>query len=475
MRNVQQFYINGQWVAPAAGSHAPQMDLVCPATELTMGKLVMGDTSDVDSAVAAAKAAFPAWSRSTRDERLALLERIRALYQARLEDTAQAISSEMGAPIWLARDKQATLGLQAISEVAASLRNFQFDTQVGTALVEYVPIGVVGLITAWNWPAGLIWVKVATALAAGCTIVLKPSEYSPLDAQIAAEILHDAGVPPGVFNMIFGDGPNVGDALSRHPDVSMISITGSGRAGKEVAIAGAQSFKRVVQELGGKSPAIVLDDADLKAAVAGTAISVFVNSGQTCVAPTRLLVPRAQYDTALAIAAATAQAMTVGDPQDPNSKVGPVANRGQFERIQSMIQTGLEDGARIVAGGPGRPESLSQGFYVRPTVFADVSNDMRIAREEIFGPVLVVIPYDSDDEAVAIANDSDYGLAGYVWSSNPDRALSVARQLRTGSVRINGAAADMQAPFGGFKASGNGRELGQHGIAEFMELRSISR
>ncbi|MCY1206884.1 3-succinoylsemialdehyde-pyridine dehydrogenase [compost metagenome] len=472
MKYLDTFYINGRWVEPSAT--ATQADIVDPATEQVIGKLAMGTAEDVDRAVGAASEAFPAWSRSTREERLALLGRIAELYQARFGDIAAAVTAEMGAPAWLSQQLQVPVGLGQIRSTMAALKDFAFSSPHGTSEIVREPVGVVALITPWNWPPNQIAAKVCPALAAGCTIVLKPSEIAPLDARIFAEILHEAGAPAGVFNMIFGEGKVVGGALSRHPGVDMVSITGSTRAGVDVAINAAATVKRVTQELGGKSPNLILDDADLPKAVSAGVISCMMNSGQTCVAPTRMLVPRAQYEQAIVVAAATANALKVGDPQDPANKLGPISNRGQFERVQRMIETGIADGARVVAGGPGRPEGLTQGFYTRPTVFGDVHNNMAIAREEIFGPVLVMIPYETEEEAIAIANDTEYGLAAYVWSGDAARARRVAGRLRAGSVHINGATMDITAPFGGFKASGNGREFGEFGLAEFLEYKTVA-
>ncbi|AMR81205.1 aldehyde dehydrogenase family protein [Cupriavidus nantongensis] len=472
MHNVDKFYIQGQWVQPAAG--ATQADIIDPATEAVAGRLAMGTAADVDRAVAAARAAFPAWSVSTRETRIALLERIIAAYQARMADLAQAVRQEIGAPITLATNLQAAIGLGQLQATLQALRDFAFESPRGKSVVLREAIGVAALITPWNWPLNQIAAKVAPALAAGCTVVLKPSEIAPLDAQIFAEIMDAAGTPPGVFNMLYGEGRVVGAALSSHPGVDMVSITGSTRAGVEVAINAAPTVKRVAQELGGKSPLIVLDDADLQAAVTSGVAQCMVNSGQTCVAPTRVLVPRARYEEAVQIAAAVANAVKVGDPTDPETKMGPISNRGQYDKVQRLIGVGLEEGARLAAGGPGRPEGLARGFYARPTIFADVRNDMAIAREEIFGPVLCLLPYDSEDEAVAIANDTDFGLAAYVASSDPARARRLAARLRAGNVRINGAMMDITAPFGGYKTSGNGREYGPEGIAEFLETKTVT-
>lgn len=472
MKMLNHFYINGQWVEPSAGSTL--VDIVDPATEAPAGKLAMGTAADVDAAVAAARAAFPAWSESSREARIALLERVMECYRARLGDIAEAVRAEIGAPITLCRNVQAPIGLAQIQAAVETLRHFEFETAHAKSYVRREAIGVAALITPWNWPLNQITAKVAPALAAGCTVVLKPSEISPLDAIIFAEIMHEAGTPPGVFNMVYGEGRTVGAALSCHPGVDMVSITGSTRAGVEVAMSAALTVKRVAQELGGKSALLILDDADLHAAVASGVAQCMANSGQTCVAPTRMLVPRERYEEAVTVAAAVANAVVVGDPADPATKMVPISNRGQYEKVQRMIGIGIEEGARLVAGGLGRPEGLARGFYARPTVFADVRNDMAIAREEIFGPVLTMIPYDSEEEAIAIANDSVFGLAGYIASGNPERARRVAARLRVGSVRINGAMLDITVPFGGYKTSGNGREYGAEGLAEYLECKSVT-
>ncbi|MDQ0142332.1 aldehyde dehydrogenase family protein [Cupriavidus necator] len=472
MHLIDKFYLNGKWVAPAAG--ATQADIIDPATEAVAGKLAMGTAADVDRAVAAARAAFPAWSVSTRETRIALLERIIAAYQARMADLAQAVRQEIGAPITLATNLQAAIGLAQLQATLQALRDFAFESPRGKSHILREAIGVAALITPWNWPLNQIAAKVAPALAAGCTVVLKPSEIAPLDAQIFAEIMDAADTPPGVFNMIYGEGRVVGTALSSHRDVDMVSITGSTRAGVEVAISAAPTVKRVAQELGGKSPLIVLDDADLQAAVTSGVAQGMVNSGQTCVAPTRILVPRARYEEAVRVAAAVANAIRVGDPSDPDTRMGPISNRGQYDKVQRLIRAGIEEGALLAAGGPGRPDGLERGFYARPTIFAEVRNDMTIAREEIFGPVLCLLPYDSEDEAVAIANDTAFGLAAYIASTDPARARKLAARLRAGNVRINGAMMDITAPFGGYKTSGNGREYGPEGIAEFLETKTVT-
>ncbi|CAG2137184.1 3-succinoylsemialdehyde-pyridine dehydrogenase [Cupriavidus yeoncheonensis] len=472
MKRIDTFYIHGEWIPPAAG--ATTMDIVNPATEEVIGKLSLGTAADADRAVAAARAAFPSWSQSSREDRIALLGRIMALYKERLGELAEAVRTEMGAPVGVCNAVQAPVGLAAMNATLEALRTFEFETEHGRNFVRREPIGVAALVTAWNWPLMLIATKVSAAIAAGCTIVLKPSEIAPLDAHLFAQIMHDAGTPAGVFNMIYGEGKSVGARLSSHPEVDVISITGSTRAGVEVAISAAPTVKRVHQELGGKSPLLILDDADIADAVQGGVASIMMNSGQTCIAPTRMLVPRTRYDEAVAVAAATANALRVGDPADPATKLGPISNRAQYEKVQHMIGVGIEEGARVIAGGPGRPEGLDKGFYARPTVLADVNNAMTIAREEIFGPVLVIIPYDAEDDGIEIANDTNYGLAAYIASADRARALRVAARLRAGSVRINGAPVDFSLPFGGYKSSGNGRENGAHGLTEYLEVKSVS-
>jgi aldehyde dehydrogenase (NAD+) len=472
VKELNRFYIGGRWVEPAPG--AKFADIVNPATEAAVGSVAMGTSADVDAAVAAARAAFPAWSATSVETRAALLGKVIALYKERIGELADAITTEMGAPAWLARERQAPAGLGQLHGALAALQSFPFVTERGSTQIVREAIGVAALITPWNWPLNQIAAKVAPALAAGCTVVLKPSEITPLDAELFAQILHDAGVPAGVFNMIFGDGAEIGGALARHRDVDMVSITGSTRAGIDVALKAAPTVKRVTQELGGKSPNIILDDADLKTAVTQSVLSCMINSGQTCIAPTRLLVPAHLHDQAVAIAAATANALTVGDPLSPDTKVGPVSNQRQYERVQKMIRRGVDEGATLAAGGLGRPLPLTRGFYARPTVFANARNDMSVAREEIFGPVVVVIAYASEEDAIEIANDTDYGLAAYVSSADPARARRVGGQLRAGAVMLNGASLDLNAPFGGYKTSGNGREFGEHGISEFLETKSIA-
>ncbi|NLP63462.1 aldehyde dehydrogenase family protein [Paraburkholderia sacchari] len=472
MKTLNRFYIDGKWVEPSPG--ATLFDIVDPATENVTGKLSMGTTEDADRAVAAARAAFAGWSATSREARIALLERIAEIYQRRMPEIAQAVREEIGAPVTLCNALQAPIGLAQLRAAIDTLRDYPFETESGKSYVRREAIGVAALITPWNWPLNQIAAKVAPALAAGCTVVLKPSEIAPLDAMIFAEIMHEAGTPAGVFNMVFGDGRIVGARLSSHPEVDMVSITGSTRAGVEVAISAAPTVKRVAQELGGKSALLILDDADLQTAVTSGIAQCMANSGQTCIAPTRMLVPRERYDEAVAIAAATANAVAVGDPADPATRMGPISNRMQYEKVQLMIEAGIAEGARVAAGGLGRPEGLTRGFYARPTVFADVHNDMKIAREEIFGPVLTMIPYDSEEDAIRIANDSIYGLAGYIASGDPQRARKVAARLRVGSVRVNGAMLDVTVPFGGYKTSGNGREYGTEGLEEFLECKSVT-
>ena len=470
MLNKLQFYIDGKWVDPA---QPKQLDVVNPATEEVYGRISLGSAADVDAAVSAANRAFESYSQTTREERIALLQSILEVYEKRSDDVAAAIMDEMGAPWGLAKDAQAGSGSQHIGAALKTLEKYEFEERSGTTLIVKEPIGVCGLITPWNWPINQIAVKVAPALAAGCTMVLKPSEIAPFSAIVFAEILDEAGVPAGVFNLVNGDGPGVGTALSGHPDIAMVSFTGSTRAGILVAQNAAPSVKRVAQELGGKSANILLDDADFDRAVKNGAAECFENTGQSCDAPTRMLVPKDRMDEVAAIAAGVAEATVVGDPRGKDIEVGPVVSEIQWNKIQGLIQKGIDEGATVAAGGIGRPAGLDTGFYVKPTVFADVSTDMTIANEEIFGPVLSILAYDDEDDAVRIANDTPYGLSGYVSSSDLDRARKVAARLRTGMVHINSAWHDSMAPFGGYKQSGNGREWGAHGMDEFLEVKSI--
>ena len=470
MREMLQFYIDGQWVDPV---HANPLDVINPATEEVCGRISMGSIEDVNKAVAAANRAAPSFALSTREERIELLQSILDIYARRHDEMATAIMEEMGAPWTLAKYAQAASGPQHIAATLEVLKTYAFEESHGTTRLLKEPIGPCALITPWNWPINQVAVKVAPALAAGCTMVLKPSEIAPFDAMIFAEILDEAGVSAGVFNLVNGDGPVVGSALSGHPDITMVSFTGSTRAGVLVAQNAAPGVKRVAQELGGKSANILLDDADFNKAVASGADMCFNNTGQSCNAPTRMLVPRDRMDEAAAIAAAKAESIVVGDPQDKNTNMGPVISQQQWDKIQGLIQTGIDEGATLVAGGTGLPDGLEKGYYVKPTVFSGVNNEMTIAREEIFGPVLSIIPYEDEDDAVRIANDTPYGLSGYVTSADLDRARSVAARMRTGMVHINGASLDAMAPFGGYKHSGNGREWGAHGLEEFLEVKSV--
>jgi aldehyde dehydrogenase (NAD+) len=465
-----QFYINGQWVDPV---EARTMDVVNPATEEVYGRISIGSAADVDAAVAAAKRAFETFSETSVEERIDLLQKIYDVFVRRADEVAEAIMDEMGAPWGLAKHAQAASGTQHIGAAIEALKSYEFEEKIGDTLVVKEAIGVCGLITPWNWPMNQIAVKVAPAIAAGCTMVLKPSEIAPFDAILFAEILDEAGVPAGVFNLVNGDGPGVGTALSEHPDIAMVSFTGSTRAGVLVAQNAAPSVKRVAQELGGKSANIILDDADLESAVADGTASMFENTGQSCDAPSRMLVPKAKMEAAAAIAAKVANSAVVGNPREKGTRVGPVVSELQWNKIQGLIQKGIDEGATLVAGGTGKPEGLETGYYVKPTVFANVTNDMTIAREEIFGPVLSIIGYEDEDDAIRIANDTPYGLSGYVSSGNLERARRVASKMRTGMVHINGADLDALAPFGGYKQSGNGREWGAHGMDEFLEVKSI--
>jgi aldehyde dehydrogenase (NAD+) len=464
------FYIDGAWIPPAKPA---TRDVINPATEQPIGKISMGSAEDVDRAVKAARKAFVTYSRTTREERIALLENIVRVYKTKHEELAKTISTEMGAPIWLSKAAQAATGLGHLAQAIEVLKNYQFEEPRGKTMIVREPIGVCGMITPWNWPINQIACKVAPALAAGCTIVLKPTEIAPFNAIVFTQILHEAGVPAGVFNLVNGDGPTVGAAIASHPGIDMVSFTGSTRAGVQVAINAAPTVKRVTQELGGKSANIILDDADFQTAVAGGVTGCFTNSGQSCNAPTRMLVPASRQAEAVAIAKAAAERMKVGDPFQEGIKLGPVVSEVQFNKIQGLIQKGIDEGAQLVTGGVGRPEGLSTGYYVKPTVFADVKNSMTIAREEIFGPVLAILPYRDEEDAIAIANDTPYGLSGYVSSGDLDRARRVALRLRTGNVHLNGAPLAFDAPFGGYKQSGNGREWGVNGFEEFLETKAI--
>jgi aldehyde dehydrogenase (NAD+) len=467
---LTDFYINGAWVAPAT---AKTLEVINPATEKPVAKISLGSAADVDKAVAAARAAFATYSQTTKEQRIALLERILEVYMRRYEEMAEAITAEMGAPKKFSYHAQAECGSGHLAQAIEALKTYEFEERLGTSIVRKEPVGVCAFITPWNWPINQIACKVAPALAMGCTMVLKPSEVAPLSAHLFAEILDEAGVPAGVFNLVDGDGPTVGAALATHPDVDMVSFTGSTRAGVQVAKAAADSVKRVAQELGGKSPNIVLEDADFERAVKSGVRSCFSNSGQSCNAPTRMLVPRARLAEAQAIASAVADKTVVGDPLADGTQLGPVVSELQYSRIQTLINKAIEEGTELVAGGPGKPAGLETGYYVRPTVFGNVRNDMTIAREEVFGPVLAILPYDDEAEAIRIANDTEYGLSAYVQSGDKAHARKVADQLRTGMVHINGASGDYAAPFGGYKKSGNGREWGVYGFEDFVEVKAI--
>ena len=465
-----KFYINGEWVLPASRS---TLDVINPATEEAFATISMGTAEDVDAAAKAARAAFPEWSQSTVDERKTVIGRILAGMKDRGEELAIAISNEMGAPMGLARTAQLGSGMGHFANILSVLENYEFEETRGTTRIVKEAAGVCGFITPWNWPLNQIACKVAPALAAGCTMVLKPSEIAPVSAYLLAEIIADSGLPAGVFNFVNGDGPTVGAAISAHPEIDVVSFTGSTRAGRAVAKAAADDIKRVTQELGGKSANIILDDApDFAKAVSGGIIGCFGNSGQSCNAPTRMLVPKARLAEAMEIAKVAAAKASVGDPSDENTRLGPVVSELQFNKITALIEKGIEEGAELLVGGPGRPEGFDKGYFIRPTVFGNVTNDMTIAREEIFGPVLAILGYEDDADAVRIANDTEYGLSGYV-SGEPEHAERIARQLRTGMVHINGAGPDFSAPFGGYKKSGNGREWGVEGFEEYLETKSM--
>ncbi|KLN57410.1 aldehyde dehydrogenase family protein [Variovorax paradoxus] len=469
--DCHRFYIDGAWQEPDGCAHA--FTVVNPANERELGRIAMGSESDVNRAVAAARRAFPAFSRSTVQERAALLDRIHALILERADELALALSLEMGVAITYARAAQVPFAAEHVRVAREALLNYSFLQQQGTTAIAREAIGVCGLITPWNWPLYQVTAKVAPALAAGCCVVLKPSELSPFSALMFARLMHDAGVPAGVFNLVNGTGPEVGAAMAEHPGIDMISITGSTRAGVLVAQAAAPTVKRVTQELGGKSPNVMLPDTDFARAVPLGVAAAFRNVGQSCSAPTRMVVPRGALAQVDALAREAAEALVVGDPMSPQTALGPIANRAQFERVQHMIQVGMEDGARLLCGGPGRPEGLNEGFYARPTIFSSVVTGMRIAQEEIFGPVLCILPYDTVEEAVTIANDTVYGLGAHVQGTDMEQARAVAGQIRAGQVLINHPAWDPFAPFGGYKLSGNGREYGRHGLEEYLETKAV--
>ena len=471
MRVYDKFYINGEWVDPVTPK---SLDVINPATEQVCATISIGSAADVDKAAAAARAAFASFGRTTREERIEIMAALVEAYQKRYNDIADAISEEMGAPTKLAVEAQAATGIGHLATALEILKSYEFEEIAGNSRIFKEPIGVCGMITPWNWPINQITCKVAPALAVGCTVVLKPSEVAPLSGYLFTEVVHEAGVPAGVFNMINGDGPGVGSAISSHPEIDMVSFTGSTRAGSLVAQNAAPSVKRVTQELGGKSANILLDDVNLEEAVTRGVMHMYNNTGQSCNAPSRMLVPRAKLDEAAAIAAKVSESVVVGDPKAEGTTMGPVVSEVQFNKIQGLIQAGIDEGATLVCGGVGRPEGLEHGYFVKPTIFSNVNNDMTIAREEIFGPVLVMLPYDTEEEAIAIANDTPYGLAGYVQGDDMDRVMGVASQIRAGNISINGKSGDLNTPFGGYKQSGNGREWGAHGFTDYLEVKAVS-
>ncbi len=475
MLRKTDFFIDGKWVAPV---EPKELEVINPADEQPFAVISLGSAADVNKAVAAARRAFDGWSRTSREERLAALERLLAAYEKRMGDMAKAISEEMGAPIKLAFESQAACGAGHIKAFIRTLKDYTFehalDARNPQERIVHEAIGVCGLITPWNWPMNQVTLKVVPAIAAGCTVVLKPSEVAPVSSIVFAEMMEEAAFPAGVFNMVNGDGPTVGEALSRHPGIDMMSFTGSTRAGIAVSKAASETIKRVALELGGKSPNIVFADSDLPDAIARGLAHCFENTGQSCNAPTRMLVERPVYDRAVNLAADYAATVKVGNPAEDGDHIGPLVSEVQFNKVQGLIEAGIKEGARVVAGGLGRPEGFNRGYYVRPTVFADVNNDMTIAREEIFGPVLAMIPFDNEDEAIAIANDTPYGLSGYVQTRDKTKAQRVARRIRVGMVQINGADRPYGSPFGGYKASGLGREGGKWGLEDFLEVKAIS-
>ena len=469
MKDKLQFYINGQWVESESNE---KIEVINPANETIVGHVTAGTIEDIDSAVKAAANAFKTYQFSSKDERIELLNNVIAEYENRYQDFVDTITEEMGAPLWLSSKAQASTGIKNLNETLDALKEYEFEKEEGDYILMKEPIGVVGMITPWNWPMNQITTKVSAALAAGCTMVLKPSEISPYCAMLLAEVFDTAGVPAGIFNVVNGYGPTVGAALSEHKDVDMMSFTGSTRAGIAVAQASANTVKRVHQELGGKSSNIILDDvADLERSVKGGAGHCFLNSGQSCNAPTKMLVSSTNYDKAVEVAGATAESTTVGDPHG-EFRMGPIANKAQYEKVLRMIEIGIEEGATLVAGGTERPDGYDSGYYVKPTVFANVTPDMTIAKEEIFGPVLSIIKYETEEEAIQIANDTEYGLAGYI-QGEPSHAHEVAKKIRAGQIIINGGARGTGAPFGGYKASGNGREHGLHGLEECLETKAV--
>ncbi len=471
MKDLRQFYINGQWRDPIAPR---DLSVENPSTEELVATISLGTAADVNAAVAAAKAAFPAYSQVSVEERIALMEKLLQIYKDRYDEMAMAISVEMGAPISFATAAQADCGRGHINAAIESLKTFEFERQVGNTRVVREPIGVCGFITPWNWPINQISCKVAPALATGCTMVLKPSEIAPMSGYLFTEMMDQAGFPAGVYNMVNGDGPDVGAVISSHPDVDMVSFTGSTRAGILVAKAASETVKRVTQELGGKSPNIIFEDADLETAVSSGVINMMGNTGQSCNAPSRMLVHSSVYDQAVEIARQTAEQVSVDDPMKEGMHLGPLSSRVQFDKVQGLIEVGINEGADLVVGGLGKPDGFDTGYYVKPTIFAGVNNQMTIAQEEIFGPVLTMIPFDTEEQAIEIANDTPYGLAAYFSTSDEERAKRVAGQLRAGMVSLNSASQNYTAPFGGYKQSGNGREWGEYGFDDFLEIKGIT-
>ena len=468
--SLEKFYINGSWVDPIKKE---TIDIINPADESIVGKLSVGSAEDIDKAVKAARTAFSSFSESSIKERLDLLNTIRNIYKKRFDDIADAIMTEMGAPINLARGAQAMVGLGHLKTAIRVLEEHKFEYGHNGYTVRHEPIGVCGLITPWNWPINQIVSKLGPCLASGCTAILKPSEIAPLSANIIAEIIHEAGTPSGVFNMVHGIGPIVGEAMSNHPDIDMMSFTGSTRGGIAVAQASAKTVKRVSQELGGKSPNIILDDGIFEKSVTDGVKGTMSNTGQSCNAPTRMLVPATRHDEALKIAKNAAEQLTTGNPKNEETDIGPLVSEVQYNKVQRLIKAGISEGATLVTGGSGKPEKLDSGYYVRPTVFGNVNNKMEIAREEIFGPVLSIIPYNSEEEAIEIANDTEYGLAAYVSGENKDKMMMLARKIKAGQIHLNHGSAGTNAPFGGFKQSGNGREKAEWGLEEFLEVKAI--
>ena len=465
-----EFYIDGKWVKPV---HADTLNVINPATEEAVATISLGNSDDVDRAVSAARRAFDAYAQTPVKQRIDLLTTIREIYKRRVDDVADAIQAEMGAPSYLAKGAQAMVGLAHLKAAIRSLSSHEFEYKHGEFIIRHEPIGVCGLITPWNWPVNQVVSKLAPCLASGCTAILKPSEIAPLSSLVIAEILDEAKVPAGVFNLVNGMGPVVGEAMSAHPDIDMMSFTGSTRGGVAVAKASAESVKRVSQELGGKSANIILDDSEFETSISKGVSLCMNNTGQSCNAPTRMLIPANRKEQAHAIAKQTAESVIVGDPKEDSTVIGPLVSDVQFEKVQNLIETGIEQGATLLTGGTGKPDGLNRGYFAKPTIFGDVKNDMTIAREEIFGPVLSMITYDSVDEAVSIANDTDYGLAAYVSGQDKDELTSIARRLRAGQVHINYGSGGADAPFGGYKHSGNGREKAEWGLEEFLEVKAI--